>query len=78
MRLIKQAYEYIKEQDPETALTYVGFRTLITEGKIPVVKIGKKTLVNLQTVDDYFSNPDMAVEEVDEICANISPIRRLS
>ena len=35
VRNIKQAYEYIKEQDNETALTESAFRSVVKSGLIP-------------------------------------------
>ena len=39
MRLISEAYNYIKDQDPGTCITKTGFRRLINEGRIPVFQI---------------------------------------
>ena len=62
MRLIKEAYGYIKEQDPNTSLKLTGLKTLINNGDIPCVKIGSKTLVNLDVLDKVLFD-GMASEE---------------
>lgn len=54
MRLVKEAFDYIKENDPNTHLTLTGFRRLINEGEIPHIRIGRKQLVNLDLVEQYF------------------------
>lgn len=53
MRTIEKAYRYLKEQDPETDLTKTAFRTFINEGYIPIIRVGCKTLVNLDNVDRF-------------------------
>ena len=40
VRNIKQAYEYIKQQDSETALTESAFRSIVKGGLIPSFSIG--------------------------------------
>lgn len=67
MRLISEAYEYIKEQDPDTCITKTGFRRLINEGRIPFLQIGNKKVVNLDHVDRFFADGDHAVLELAEV-----------
>lgn len=67
MRLISEAYKYIKEQDPDTCITKTGFTRLINEGRIPVIKIGNRRLVNLDHVDKFFADGDKAIQELAEI-----------
>lgn len=64
MRLINEAYDYIKQQDPDTCITKTGFRRLINEGKIPVLQIGNKKVVNLDHVDRFFADGERAVQEL--------------
>ena len=52
-RTAEQAYNLIKEKDPDTAFTKCGIRSIITSGKVPVEKIGRKTLVNMDDLLDY-------------------------
>lgn len=56
MRTIQNAFKYIKEQDEGTEITLSGFRTLIKKGFIKSIKVGNKTLVNLDTVEDFFNS----------------------
>ncbi len=56
MRTISQAYEYLKLQDPETAITKTAFRRFINKGCIPVVVVGEtKKLINLEDIDNFLS-----------------------
>ena len=53
MRTIDQAYQCIKDNDPETCLTKYALRQAIVTGKIPSVKCGKKYLVSLPVVENW-------------------------
>ncbi len=72
MRLIKDAYLYLKEQDPDTAITLYTFKRLVKQGKIPVVKVGKKSLVNLDTIEEFLKTGDFL--EVEEVKPKIRPV----
>lgn len=60
MRLISTAYEDIKRSDPNTALTLNGLRCLVKTGKILSVKIGRKTLINLDSLYEYLQICDVS------------------
>ena len=47
MRTIPKAYEEIKQLDNNTSLTLRALRRMCTNGEIPTVKVGNKTLINL-------------------------------
>lgn len=67
MRTIDKAYTYLKEQDPETALTKTAFRRFINQGYIPVTQVGiNKKLVNLDNVDKFLETgiPDIPLEQI--------------
>lgn len=53
MRTVDQAFQYIKEQDPDTALTKNAFRSFVKMGYIPVSQLGSKRLVKLDDVDKF-------------------------
>lgn len=57
MRTIDEAYEYLKAQDPETAMTRYYLRQLVINGTIPAVMAGRKYLLNLDKLEEYLSNP---------------------
>lgn len=54
-RTIRAAADYIREQDPETAVTETAIRTLVRGGKIPSARVGHKYLVTLEAVDAYLA-----------------------
>ena len=47
MRTITEARDYIRKEDPETAMTANSIRTLCKEGIVNCVFSGKKILVDL-------------------------------
>jgi len=57
MRTIDQVAAYIKETDPESALTKTALRRLVTSGQLQSKKVGNKYLVALETVDSYLISP---------------------
>ena len=58
MRTIDQAMEYIREVDPETALTKNALRCLVVSKAIPSTRIGKKYLLSLEKLNDYLQATD--------------------
>lgn len=56
MRIIKNIYEDIKRNDPDTAITMCGLRRMVQTGVIPSVQVGRKRLINADTVMDYLNN----------------------
>lgn len=73
MRTIDEAYAYLKEQDPETAVTKYYLRRLIVSGAVPSRKAGCKYLVNLDTLEEYLAFPPERVNNT----AHIGIIRRV-
>ena len=49
-RTIQQAYECIKAQDADTAITYHALRQLVVSGQIPSMRIGKKYVIDLDVL----------------------------
>lgn len=47
MRTIPKAYEEIKKIDSNTCITLRALRRMCANGEIPIVKVGSKTLINL-------------------------------
>lgn len=56
IRSMREAYEEIKKQDPDTSITYYMFRKFIISNKIPSLKENGKYLVNLNDISDFLSN----------------------
>ncbi len=55
MRGIKQAVEEIKAADPCTALTERAVRRMVAEGTLPAVRVGRKYLINMDTLYLYLA-----------------------
>ena len=58
MRTIDQAMAYIREVDPETALTKNALRCLVISKAIPSTRIGKKYLLSLEKLDEFLQAAD--------------------
>ena len=54
MRTIDEAFKHIKEADPDTKLTYWAFRNMVITGRIPSNFAGRKYLINIDLLDEYF------------------------
>lgn len=52
LRTLNETYEYIKGMDTETAVTSNALRRMVVSGHIPCVKVGKKYLVDIDTLFD--------------------------
>ena len=50
LRTLTDTYKYIKEMDADTAITPYALRRLVISGHIPSVKIGKKYLIDIDTL----------------------------
>lgn len=66
MRYAAQALELIRQEDPESCVSLNFIRALAASGKIPVVKIGQRRLINVDALMEYLANPD-SHERVDQI-----------
>ena len=53
IRTLTEAYNYIKEQDNDTAITPHALRRMVISGKIPCTKVGKKYLIDMDVLFDY-------------------------
>ena len=53
IRTLAETYQYIKEQDKETAITQNALRRMVVSGQIPCVKAGKKYLIDLDVLFEY-------------------------
>ena len=55
LRSIKKAFDIVKQQDAETAITVHTIRTWCNEGKVKYLTAGNKILVDMQSLLDYIS-----------------------
>lgn len=55
MRYPAQALELIKQEDPDTCVTLNYIRSLAASNKIPVVRIGRRQLINVDKLIEYLA-----------------------
>ncbi len=55
MRLLNEAYAELKSLDPQTCISKNFVRQLAISGKIPVVQVGKRRLINMDGLLDYLN-----------------------
>ena len=55
LRSIKKAFDMVKQEDPDTAITVHTIRMLCKEGKIKCLTAGNKILVDVQSLMDYIA-----------------------
>lgn len=60
MRTAAGAVAYLKEQDPDCAITEHYIRRLIKTGQLPSVRAGVKYLVNVDLLIDYLKGEQTA------------------
>ncbi|MGN1230555.1 MAG: hypothetical protein ACI4TP_01525 [Anaerotignum sp.] len=58
MRLIREAFEEIKEADPKSALTMNSFRRLVLDGRIPSILVGHKRMLAMEDVELFLQKGD--------------------
>lgn len=54
-RTINAAYAEIKKQDPETEISMHGIRMGVKQGLIPSTKIGKKVVVSIESILNFYN-----------------------
>ena len=54
MRTAQGAVATLKEEDPDTQITVSMVRRLIRSGQLPYVPMGKKKLINVDTLISFF------------------------
>jgi hypothetical protein len=57
MRSISEAFSELKSVDPKTALTLSGLRRLVNSGMIPSIKIGRRILVDYDSLVHHLKHP---------------------
>lgn len=65
MRTIKEAYEWLHQQDPQTGITKNAFRTMAVSGQIPSLKVGSKYLLNVNKMIPFLcqeGNQEMEIK----------------
>lgn len=75
MRTLAETMTYIKSQDPQTALTPCALRSMVLSGKIPFVQVGRKRLIDLDTLNDYLLYAPEPTPTAGESYGTIRPVR---
>ena len=50
LRTIPKAYNYIKEQDPDSDVTLYMIRKLVEQNKVSLTRTGRKILVDVESL----------------------------
>lgn len=53
MRTIGEAMKWLREADPDTAFTETALRNMVITGELPSVRVGRKYLLNLDTLIEH-------------------------
>lgn len=80
MRTVPEAYKELKRVDENTSLTLSGLKRLVNCGEVPCVYIGRKKLINLDTLLSMLSMPSDTIKQ-NEGRSNkndIIPLERIS
>jgi len=67
MRYAAQALELLRQEDPESCVSLNFIRSLAASGKIPVVQIGQRRLINYDALVEFLANPDTQQKQADQI-----------
>ena len=58
MRTVHEAAVELKKLDADTAVTEYHIRRLVLDGVLPRLKAGKKYLINLDSLLEYFNGKE--------------------
>ncbi|WP_143826229.1 helix-turn-helix domain-containing protein [Scatolibacter rhodanostii] len=74
MRIAPGVLAIIKETDPDTKITLHFIRRLIKSGNVPVVRVGRKVLVDADMLIDYITSGN-TVEEIEPVVQGIRKVK---
>ena len=57
MRTVHEAAQELRALDPDTAVTEYHIRQLALRGTLPIVRAGRKKLLNLDLLLEYLADP---------------------
>lgn len=60
IRTIDTAYEEIRKNDPDTAISRNYIRQIVRDGTIPSIRTGNKYLVSMQVLEEYIKSQTTA------------------
>lgn len=57
VRSIQETYQMLKADDPESRITTSMLRRWVADGTLPCIRVGRKILLNFDTVLAFLSTP---------------------
>ena len=75
MRTLDAAYEMLKAEDPDTAISKYYLRYLMLSGQIPVHRVGCKRLLNYDALLVFLQNPPEASHDSPSQYGVIRPLK---
>ena len=57
VRSIQETYQMLKTEDPDSRITPSMLRRWVADGTLPCIRVGRKILLNYDTVLAYLSAP---------------------
>jgi hypothetical protein len=76
MRTPQQVYDMIHAEDPESSVSLWYIRSVIKQGKVPILKAGTKFLINYDRFLEYLAGDLPEAEQGPE--QNFGVIRKVS
>lgn len=62
LRSIRQVYEHYKKTDPDSRISAAFIRKRVASGEIPVIRNGRKALIDLDWFDEYLRRKTSGTE----------------
>jgi hypothetical protein len=66
IRSIRQAVEYLKEIDSDTGVTENAIRVMVKRGDIPAIKVGCKSLINIDKLIEFLEIQTTVIQPKEE------------
>lgn len=63
LRLIKEAYSYLLERDPNSAISKYAFKRFVLCGFISSLTYGSRRFIDLDSVDEFLNSPISLMEK---------------
>lgn len=74
VRSIQETYQMLKADDPESHVTTSMLRRWVADGTLPCIRVGRKILLNFDTVLAFLSTPNADLAEKTSEPGVIRPI----
>lgn len=74
VRSIQETYQMLKADDPESHVTTSMLRRWVADGTLPCIRVGRKILLNFDTVLAFLSTPNVDLAEKTSEPGVIRPI----